>query len=1096
MAEGEEDEEADNQARTTAMDSNNRDLIFITILDQNHENDPDKWLQQLDEDIKKRFQRMPRGWWSKILTEYQQRFDSTARLVDVKNRYNRIRNQQASTNASILNRISPDECTLPYTVKNTELYRNVQNTLLKNIHQFVHMKDDKTRTKKVYSQDISYDVIMMINMIITTDKIQDKITTLSEMNNAIYACQRTYEEVTTKPFKKSTWKEAIQNKIRKIDKKLETINQHGQDDKVPQEMKNLCRQSNIHSNNQEQIQILKDKLFEESTVYKKKIEISEKRIAFRKDNRMWEFNRRMFYRKMEEDNLQVGDDIDKEETLRYWQEVWSVKDNCGVLHEDLQELLNPIHTQIDISEDRIKKIIANYIKYLPNWKTPGHDNVYNFFIKKLAALQDKLIQLIYEAISSPETIDDEFYLGTTFLVPKKARTTNPEELRPITCLPNIYKIISKVIANLMEDVLSINGVISSNQMGTRKQCQGAKEQALINKNLNKKYNNELKTSWIDIRKAYDSVRHDYLLGCITKLKMPNQLIEFVKNALKNQRTNLICAKKEIGQVKIANGILQGDAMSSILFVLVMEPLSRILNERCPKLKIEEEDGTNHLIFIDDIKLLAEKESTLVKMCKLTGEALKKMGFNINQDKSANNVNNNECFGKVVDDVKGYKHLGILENSKNLVMAENKNLLTTKVFEKAENLCKTKLNARNLFRALNEYAISTLNYYIGLVPFEPDEFENLDKGLRRILKNNNIIWQACNIDRLYIERNHLGRGLQNIADKAETILFDLSRYLDTGIRTKTILNQEKRDMTHFGLIEDYLKYKYEFTNEEAINRKEIIRRQQQKRLERIDLKKMHGILFKDEENVLDIKESSLWLLKGNISPQQEGMYTKIQDRNIFFDGKKCPHCNQGPKSVDHLATSCGRMLNYDYKKRHNDIVRCIHFMYVKKYGLHPGKRIKNYKVENTIYNDRVRIKSDTTIITENRIENNKPDLMIHDLKTNKITLVEVGVTNKRIVSTTEVTKSRKYELLASELKLMYKADVTVVPIVITWDGLVTNFFKSHARRLDLSDKIIAYIQTEVLKRTAESIMIDYRSRDLTREVNDDDLQSWMKLFEST
>ena len=53
-----------------------------------------------------------------------------------------------------------------------------------------------------------------------------------------------------------------------------------------------------------------------------------------------------------------------------------------------------------------------------------------------------------------------------------------------------------------------------------------------------------------------------------------------------------------------------------------------------------------------------------------------------------------------------------------------------------------------------------------------------------------------------------------------------------------------------------------------------------------------------------------------------------------------------------------------------------------------------------------------------MEFNKPDLMIHDLKLKEITLVEVGITKKRILSTIEVTKSLKYELLAGELHLMF------------------------------------------------------------------------------
>ena len=47
-----------------------------------------------------------------------------------------------------------------------------------------------------------------------------------------------------------------------------------------------------------------------------------------------------------------------------------------------------------------------------------------------------------------------------------------------------------------------------------------------------------------------------------------------------------------------------------------------------------------------------------------------------------------------------------------------------------------------------------------------------------------------------------------------------------------------------------------------------------------------------------------------------------------------------------------------------------------------------------------------------MEHNKPDLVIHDLRTKEITLIEVGITNKDILAKVESEKSLKYQLLAN------------------------------------------------------------------------------------
>jgi len=681
---------------------------------------------------------------------------------------------------------------------------------------------------------------------------------------------------------------------------------------------------------------------------------------------------------------------------------------------------------------------------------------------------------VINAINDPELINKDLYIGNTYLIPKVTVAKQAKDLRPITCLPNMYKFLSKVVAALMYDFCEANSIISENQLGTRKRCQGAKQQAMLNKVMNQEYDNELFTSWIDIQKAYDSVRHEYMRKILERLNVPTNIVQFVARTLKLQKTNLICNKEELGRVEIHKGLLQGDSLSPLLFVLTMEPLSRQLNRCCEKVNVGGIER-NHLIFVDDVKLLATTEETLVELCRHTDECLRKMKMTVNQSKSASNVNNEETFGDKLDDITGYKYLGVLEDSRNVIKEENKTILEERVIKRTSKLCQTKLNAVNLFRGINEYALSTLNYYIGLLPYEPKEFDEVDRQVRRILSEFKVTRNAANMDRMYLKRDRFGRGLTCLVEKAELMLLNFFEFLQGNVRTKALAEHEKQEASHLGLIREYLQNKYNL-DEGQINPMIIAKKQEESRMEQIKTKRMHGLLFTDDDEIFDRKRSSMWLSKGNISPQQEGMLCKLQDRNLYFGGSsvKCPHCRLAPKSVEHLATHCGRMLNFDYRKRHDEVVRFLHFQFTKKYGLNKSKKLKNYKVQNVLSNERVKIKSDVPILTELRMDHYKPDLMVHDLRTKEITLVEVGITNKNILATTELTKSRKYELLANELKCIYPGTkVTIIPVVMTWDGLVTKHFARYLQQLQVNNKLLAYMQTVVLKKTCESILIDCR-----------------------
>ncbi|TBU20514.1 hypothetical protein CWI38_0059p0060, partial [Hamiltosporidium tvaerminnensis] len=73
-----------------------------------------------------------------------------------------------------------------------------------------------------------------------------------------------------------------------------------------------------------------------------------------------------------------------------------------------------------------------------------------------------------------------------------------------------------------------------------------------------------------------------------------------------------------------------------------------------------------------------------------------------------------------------------------------------------------------------------------------------------------------------------------------------------------------------------------------------------------------------------------------------------------------------------------------------------------------------------------------------------------------------------------------------LGLIYKCSVELIPYVMTWDGIVTKYHKSHLKRLEIPMNVEAYIQSIVLKKTVETISFD-RRRGLESGLNAE--ESW-------
>ena len=64
----------------------------------------------------------------------------------------------------------------------------------------------------------------------------------------------------------------------------------------------------------------------------------------------------------------------------------------------------------------------------------------------------------------------------------------------------------------------------------------------------------------------------------------------------------------MGEVCIKRGILQGDSLSPLLFVLALMPLTLVLTKVKAGYNIENGLPTiNHLLFMDDLKLYGKKQ---------------------------------------------------------------------------------------------------------------------------------------------------------------------------------------------------------------------------------------------------------------------------------------------------------------------------------------------------------------------------------------------------------------------------------------------------------------------------------------------------------
>lgn len=129
------------------------------------------------------------------------------------------------------------------------------------------------------------------------------------------------------------------------------------------------------------------------------------------------------------------------------------------------------------------------------------------------------------------------------------------------------------------------------------------------------------------------------IDCIVSLGMCPWIANFLRMISSKWNLEVRESNKILFTKRVKRGILQGASLSPLLFVLCLEPLSKRLNEIYPKVEVSMDDknfASNHLLFIDDLKLLAKTEEILKEMIAETKKFFKTVGLEMNKEKSATN----------------------------------------------------------------------------------------------------------------------------------------------------------------------------------------------------------------------------------------------------------------------------------------------------------------------------------------------------------------------------------------------------------------------------------------------------------------------------
>ena len=214
-------------------------------------------------------------------------------------------------------------------------------------------------------------------------------------------------------------------------------------------------------------------------------------------------------------------------------------------------------------------------------------------------------------------------LNITFLVliPKKQAVEDLKDLRPISLVGGLYKILSKVLANRIKGVM--DKVISKAQKAfvEGRQILDAVLIAneLVDSSLRRKKGGLV--CKLDIEKAYDSISWEFLYQVLGRMGFGNRWLTWIKWCISTASFSVLINGSPAGFFPSSRGLRQGDPLSPYLFVIGMEALSCMINRAVDGNYLSgsrvaigrgEDLTISHLLYADDMLVFCKADPDQLK----------------------------------------------------------------------------------------------------------------------------------------------------------------------------------------------------------------------------------------------------------------------------------------------------------------------------------------------------------------------------------------------------------------------------------------------------------------------------------------------------
>lgn len=281
-------------------------------------------------------------------------------------------------------------------------------------------------------------------------------------------------------------------------------------------------------------------------------------------------------------------------------------------------------------------------------------------------------------------------------------------------LPSTYKLFSTILTKKISSTLEARQPVE--QAGFRKGFSTIDHIHTLELIIEKyqERNRPLYLAFIDYKKAFDSVSHNYIWETLATQNVENEYIRVIKSLYKKSKSR-VKLETTGPWFPISRGVKQGDPLSPILFIATLESIISKLDWNKRGINVKNKH-LSHLRFADDLVLISEKGKELQYMVESLNKASKLAGLEMNLYKTMVMTNSTKVQiyvdSKPLQYTENYVYLGkqiSFDKINNYQEIERRAQLTWNKYWSLREIFKSNMPIKLKTKVMNSCLIPCLTY---------------------------------------------------------------------------------------------------------------------------------------------------------------------------------------------------------------------------------------------------------------------------------------------------------------------------------------------------------------------------------------------------